>query len=284
VIRDHLTPEFTVTDCCRVLRVSVSGYYRWRQQPVGKRETRRRELTEQIRLVHEASRRVYGSPRVYRELSKHGVTACRNTVAKVMRDEKIVSRMRRKWRAKTTDSKHAYPVAPNLIERDFRAAGPNLLWLGDITYIPTLEGFLYLATVLDLFSRRIVGWSMADHLRAELPLAALRMAVAQRRPAPGLIHHSDRGVQYACVEYRRTLEEHGMHASMSHKGDCYDNAPQESFFGKFKTEWVPEKPYATREEARASAFEYIEAFYNRKRLHSSLGYVSPEAFEASHGL
>lgn len=284
VIRDHLTPEFTVADCCRVLGVSVSGYYRWRNNPVGKRQRCRQELTEKIRVVHEASRRVYGSPRVHKELSEHGVKVCRNTVAKVMRQAEIRSKMKRKWRATTTDSKHAYPLAANLIGRAFSAPGPNLLWLADITYIPTLEGFLYLATVLDAFSRRIVGWSMAAHLRAELAMTALAMAIKTRAPAPGLIHHSDRGVQYACLEYRRELERHGVRASMSRKGDCYDNAPQESFFGKFKTEWAPEKPYATREEARASVFEYIEVFYNRQRIHSSLGYVSPEAFEARHGV
>ena len=280
VIRDHLVPQFTVKDCCRVLKVSPSGYYRWRRAPEGKRQARRAELVRHIRVVHEQSRRVYGSPRVHRALAQQGVKRNRKTVARIMREEGIRSKVTRKFRVRTTDSNHAFPVAPNVLDRKFAADKPDAAWLCDITYIPTGEGFVYLAGVLDLCSRRIVGWSMAAHLRVELVTDALAMATAQRDPAPGLIHLSDRGVQYCCGEYRKELEAWGMVASMSRVGDCYDNAPKESFWATLKKELMSDRTFATREEARAAIFEYIEVFYNRQRIHSSLGYVSPEAFEA----
>ena len=281
VIRDHLVPEFTVRDCCRVLRVSRAGYYRWCGHPIGKRETRLKDLTEKVRLVHEASRRIYGSPKIRSELRKQGVKLNRKTVARIMRESSIRSKVMRKFKVRTTDSNHAYPVAPNVLDREFTAEKPDTKWLCDITYIQTGEGWLYLAGVMDLFSRRIVGWSMAEHMRVELVTDAFTMATTTRTPGPGLIHHSDRGVQYCCGEYRAQLEAWGMVASMSRTGDCYDNAPTESFWGKLKTELVYLESFATREEARAAIFEYIEAFYNRIRLHSSLGYVSPERFEAA---
>lgn len=280
-IRDHLVPEFAVADCCRVLRVSTSGYYRFLKSPRGKRAARRQTLTEEIRVVHEASRRTYGSPRVHRGLLAKGVKVNRKTVAKIMQEQGIRSRVARKFRVRTTDSDHAHPVAPNVLDRKFAAERPDTVWLCDITYIPTSEGFLYLAGVMDLCSRRIVGWSMAGHLRVELAIDALEMAAARRRPAPGLLHHSDRGVQYACGEYRALLESWGMTASMSRTGDCYDNAPKESFWATLKNELMSDRTFATHEEARAAIFEYVEVFYNRRRIHSSLGYVSPEAFEAS---
>jgi transposase InsO family protein len=281
VIRDHLAPEFTVSDCCRVLRVSVSGYYRWRRSPVGKRQTRRTELVEQIRVVHEASRRTYGSPKVRAELLKRGVRLNRKTVARIMRENQIRSKVARKFRPRTTESGHAHPVAPNVLNRGFTASRLDAVWLCDITYIPTGEGFLYLAGVMDLCSRKIVGWSMAGHLRAELASAALEMAVKARAPSPGLIHHSDRGVQYCCGEYRAELEAWGMTTSMSRAGDCYDNAPKESFWATLKKELMSDAAFATREHARAAIFDYIEVFYNRQRIHGSIGYLSPEQFEAS---
>jgi len=280
VIRDHLVPEFTVVDCCRVLKVSTSGYYAFLKAPVGKRPIRRAELVKEIRAVHESSRRVYGSPKVHRALLAKGVKRNRKTVARIMREEGIRSKVKRKFKVRTTDSNHPFPVAENVLDRRFTAEKPDAAWLCDITYIPTGEGFLYLAGVLDLCSRRIVGWSMAAHMRVELVHDALAMATTTRSPSPGLIHHSDRGVQYCCREYRRELEAWGMIPSMSRAGDCYDNAPKESFWATLKKELMSDRIFATRDEARAAIFEYIEVFYNRQRIHSSLGYVSPEAFEA----
>lgn len=281
VIRDHLVPEFTVRDCCRVLKVSPSGYYRWLRAPEGKRQQRRAELAEQVRVVHEASRRIYGAPKIRAELLRRGLKLNRKTVARIMRESSIRSKVTKKFKVRTTDSKHAHPVAANVLDRKFAAEKPDAAWLCDITYIPTREGWLYLAGVMDLCSRRIVGWSMAEHLRVELVIAALEMATTTRSPAPGLIHHSDRGVQYCCGEYRAQLEAWGMVASMSRTGDCYDNAPKESFWATLKKELVSDREFATREEARAAIFEYIEVFYNRQRIHGSLGYLSPEQFEAS---
>lgn len=268
---------------CRVLGVSRGGYYAWASRTPsggGPRAARRAELRVRIRRVHADSRATYGSPRVYRRLVAEGVRVCENTVARLMRQEGIASCIKRRFRVRTTDTRHSHPLAQNLLGRDFHADQPDQRWCCDLTYVPTGEGFLYVACVLDLFSRRVVGWAMADHLRAPLCLDALEMAAARRQPLPGVLHHSDRGVQYACGDYRAKLEEHGMVCSMSRTGNCYDNAAMESFMGTLKTELVYQEDYATREEARASIFEYIEVFYNRQRLHSALGYVSPEAFEA----
>ena len=266
--------------CCRALGVSRSGYYAWRDRPEAARRARRRALADQVRAVHDENRRAYGSPRVWRALRAAGGTACENTVARVMREHGVRARPRRRHAPRTTDSAHGGPVAPNLLGRDFAADAPDRKWAADITYVPTGEGWLYLAGVLDLYSRKVVGWAMADHLRADLPAAALRMAVARRRPAAGLVHHSDRGCQYASEGYRGLLAAHGMAASMSGRGDCWDNAPAESFWATLKAELVDRDEYATRAEAEQSIFEYVEVFYNRKRLHSSIGYQSPEAFEA----
>ena len=269
---------------CRALGVTRGGYYAWerrREQPPGERERRRAELATEIRAVHHDSRRTYGSPRVYHELKARGVDVCENTVAKVMRQEGIRSITRRRFRVRTTDSSHAHPVAPNLLDRDFAAQAPDRKWASDITYVPTGEGWLYLAVVLDLCTRKVVGWAMADHLRSELCLDALDMALKRRRPGQGLLHHSDRGVQYACGDYRDLLRSQGIECSMSRTGDCYDNAVVESFFKTLKVELVYQQRYATREQARRSIFEYLEVFYNRQRLHSSLGYQSPERFEAA---
>jgi putative transposase len=275
--------EFPLGMMCRVLLVSRSGYYAWlcRQgkEPCG-RERRRMELVEKIRTVHEESRGAYGSPRVYEELKAQGQAVCENTVAKLMKEQDIHGISRRRFRVCTTDSNHTHRVAPNLLDRNFERELPNQAWCADITYIRTGEGWLYLAAVIDLCSRKIVGWAMADHLKASLCLEALEMAVTQRRPGEGLLHHSDRGVQYACDDYQEKLAELGMICSMSGRGDCYDNAVMESFFKTLKTERVYHENYATRQQAKASIFQYIEVFYNRKRLHSSLGYVSPSAYEA----
>ena len=280
-IKDHLAGEFPVDVCCDVLEVSRSGYYAWSRRPPSARAERRAELAAKIQLVHEENRRVYGSPRVCRALGARGERVCENTVAGIMRERQIRAKTRRTFVPKTTDSRHQQPLADNVLARQFDAPRPDRKWAVDITYVPTGEGWLYLAGVIDLCSRRVVGWSMADHMRVELVSDALGMAVARRGPPPGLLHHSDRGSQYASEDYQHLLRSHGMEASMSGRGDCWDNAVMESFWATLKAELVNHERYATREQARRSIFEYIEVFYNRQRLHSSLGYVSPETFEAN---
>jgi transposase InsO family protein len=278
-IRDHLT-AYPVELSCQVLEVSRAGYYAFVDRPKSLREVRRQTLSAKIAVAHRENRCVYGSPRICRVLKHQGEQACENTVAKLMRELGLKARYKRKFVPKTTDSSHDHPVARNLLDRQFVADKPNAKWVVDITYIPTDEGWLYLAGVMDLCSRKIVGWSMADHMQWHLVGDALEMALTRRHPPEGLLHHSDRGVQYACDDYRKLLTDAGMDMSMSHKGDCYDNAVMESFWSTLKTELVHHQRYATRDAARVSIFEYIETFYNRKRLHSALGYVSPEMFEA----
>ena len=280
-IKAELAGAYPLDVCCDVLEVSRSGYYAWRDRPDSASAARRVALASKVRAVHGANRRVYGSPRVHAALVASGEHVCRNTVAKVMRGQRIRARTSRKYVPRTTDSRHQQPVADNVLGRDFDAALPDRKWAADITYVPTDEGWLYLAGVIDLCSRKAVGWSMAEHLRAGLVSDALDMAVTRRGPAPGLLHHSDRGVQYASDDYQHLLAASGIACSMSGKGDCWDNAVMESFWGTLKAELVNHEHYATREQARASIFEYIEVFYNRTRLHSSLGYVSPEQFEAA---
>ena len=279
-IDEHLS-DLPLEVVCDVLAVSRSGYYAWRDRPASSHNQRRAELAAKIHSVHADNRRVYGSPRIFQALVAQGEQVCENTVAKVMRLEGLRAKVKRKFVPRTTDSAHAQPIAPNVLDRQFQAEAPNRKWAGDITYIPTDEGWLYLAGVIDLHSRRIVGWSMADHMQTDLVADALGMAIARRRPGPGLLHHSDRGVQYASDAYQSLLQDHRMDVSMSGKGDCWDNAVMESFWATLKTELVHHEQYATRQQARQSIFEYIEVFYNRQRMHSSLGYVSPEAFEAS---
>jgi transposase InsO family protein len=278
---DRHKEDFDVNCMCSILQVSRSGFYAWRKRPPGRKSLRKRELVGSIREAFHASHGIYGSPRIAADLADQGCHACVNTVAKYMREAGLASKIKRRFKVSTTDSVHGYPAAPNLLARDFVAEGPNRKWCCDITYVPTAEGFLYVAAVIDCFSRRIVGWSMADHLRTSLCLDALAMAVARRSPAAGLMHHSDRGVQYACDQYRQMLEAQGITASMSRTGDCYDNALMESFWGSMKTEWTQHELYPTREDARRSVFEYLEIFYNRQRRHSAIGYMSPELFEAS---
>jgi putative transposase len=279
-IEEHLV-SYPIRTVCSVLEVSRSGYHAWLKRPDSARDQRRRELAAKIKTVHEKNRGVYGSPRVHKALEAQGESVCENTVARVMKQQQIRAKTKRKFVPRTTDSAHAQPVADNLLGRQFTAELPNQKWAADITYIPTGEGWLYLAGVIDLCSRRIVGWSMADHMRTGLIGDALGMAVAGRSPKAGLLHHSDRGVQYASDDYQYLLQTHGMEVSMSGKGDCWDNAAMESFWATLKNELVNHEQYATRQQARASIFEYIEIFYNRKRLHSAIGYQSPEAFEAS---
>jgi putative transposase len=271
---------FAVKIMCRVLQVSASGFYAWLKRPLSVRRQRRDDLAGKIRQVN-GDCRCYGSPRVHRTLLAAGERVCENTIARIMAAEGIRARQSRKFVPRTTDSTHNYQPAKNLLNRCFDADRPNTRWAADITYVWTDEGWLYLAAVIDLCSRRIVGWSMADHMKVQLVGDALQMACARRNPEPGLLHHSDRGVQYACDDYQALLDRHGMQCSMSGKGDCYDNAVMESFWSSLKIERVYQEHYETHEQARASIFEYIEVFYNRKRLHSSLGYVSPEAFEAA---
>jgi transposase InsO family protein len=278
-IRAHLG-AFPVAVACAVLGVARAGYYAWRGRGPSDRQARRDALAAKVRAAHAAHRGVYGSPRVCRVLRAQGETACENTVAKVMRQGGVRARPRRRFVPRTTDSAHARPVAPNLLGRDFAAAAPDRKWAADITYVPTGEGWLYLAGVIDLCSRKVVGWAMAEHMRADLAADALRMAVARRDPAAGLLHHSDRGSQYAGARYQALLAGRGIACSMSGRGDCWDNAPMESFWATLKGELVDRHQYATRDEARASIFEYVEVFYNRTRLHSALGYQSPEQFEA----
>ena len=273
--------SYPIKTVCLVLEVSRSGYHAWLKRPASARSRRRQELAAKIRAVHEENRCVYGSPRVHKALESRGESVCLNTVASVMKEQEIRARTKRKFVPRTTDSDHRHPVVSNVLDRDFTADLPNQKWAVDITYIPTDQGWLYLAGVMDLCSRKIVGWSMAEHMRTDLVSDALTMAVCQRRPDKGLLHHSDRGSQYAGDDYQLLLQQHQMQVSMSGKGDCWDNAAIESFWATLKTEMVNHQRFATREKARAAVFEYIEVFYNRKRLHSSIGYVSPEAFEAS---
>lgn len=273
-----------MSDMCDVLGVSRAGYYAWASRPPGERRARQAELLCKIRKSHAASGELYGSPRVTEDLRDAGETVTEKTVARLMRLNGIRSVVVRKFRPRTTDSDHPSPIADNLLDRDFMAKQPDKKWCCDITYIPTDEGFMYLAAVIDLCSRRIVGWSMAEHLRAELCLDALEMAVLHRKPGHGLICHSDRGVQYACDDYRNRLDGYGMVSSMSGKGNCYDNAVMESFWGTLKRELVyltPKGRFANHQEARSAIFKYIEVFYNRRRRHSSIGYQSPESFEAN---
>lgn len=281
-IQEH-TGLFPVDASCRALAVSRAGFYAWRDRPASPQAKRREDLAAQIQAIHEENRRVYGSPRIYQVLRAQGESVCENTVAKLMRAWEIRARPPRRFVPCTTDSDHGQPVAPNLLDRQFTAAQPNQKWVVDITYIPTGEGWLYLAGVLDLYSRRLVGWSMAEHMRTELVHNALEMALARRAPSTDLLHHSDRGSQYASEDYQHLLQIHQIAVSMSGKGDCWDNACMESFWGTLKGELLSQQHFATREEARASIFEYLEVFYNRQRLHSSLGYQSPEAFEATRG-
>jgi transposase InsO family protein len=270
--------QWPIVVMCRVLEVSRSGYHAWTRRPPSKRATEDAELAADIATVHDESGKRYGSPRVQRELRARGRRVGKNRIARLMRKHGLFGKRRRRFRV-TTNSNHAQPIAPNLLERDFTADAPDKVWVTDITYIKTGEGWLYLASILDLYSRRVVGWSMSERQTTTLATDALSMALRARRPAAGLVHHSDRGCQYASDEYQRGLAAAGLVCSMSRKGDCWDNAVAESFFATLKTELVHDARWKTRDEARAAVFHYIEVFYNRRRLHSTIGYVSPVDFE-----
>jgi putative transposase len=264
---------------CRALAVSPAGYYAWRARPESVRGAINRALVAKIRVIHRESRETYGSPSIWDALIKQGHGVGEHRVARLMRQAGIRAKTVKKWRA-TTQSNHRLPVALNTLNRQFTVTQPNRVWAGDITYVWTTEGWLYLAVVLDLYSRLVIGWAMGSRLTVELAEQALTMAVATRTPRAGLLHHSDRGSQYAATSYQHLLGEHGITTSMSRKGNCWDNACVESFFGTLKRELVYHRHYATREDATQDIFEYIEVFYNRKRRHSTLGYSSPAEFEA----
>jgi putative transposase len=272
--------QWPVRLLCDTLEVSPAGYYAWQQRPRSAQEQRRAALVVEIRAIHAQFKRRYGSPRIHAELVARGHACSVNLVAHLMQEHGIAAKTKRKFRH-TTDSNHNLPVAANLLDRQFNPSGANEAWVADITYIPTREGWLYLAAVEDLYSRRVVGWAMAEHMESRLVVDALEMAVQRRLPDEGLLAHSDRGSQYASEHYRLLLAKHGIDCSMSRRGDCWDNAPMESFFASLKKELVHDADFATRAEARAALFEYIEVFYNGQRRHSSLGYVSPAEYEQS---
>lgn len=266
---------------CDALEVSASGYYAWAARADSPTEEWRQELVGAIEEVHAEVKGRYGSPRMTAELNARGHDCSENTVAKLMRASGIRAKAPRRF-VRTTDSSHRLPVAENLLARDFDPAGPDESWCADITYIPTGEGWLYLAVVEDLFSRMVVGWSMDASMESRLVVDALEMALARRRPGAGLLAHSDRGSQYASDHYQRVLAGEGIVCSMSRVGQCWDNAPVESFFGRLKCEVAAGETFATRDQARAELFEYLEVFYNRVRRHSSLGFVSPVEFERTY--
>jgi putative transposase len=273
---------YPVALMCRCLRVSRSGFYAWVKSTPSDRSAVDSKLSERIREIHAKSRGTYGSPRIHKELQAQGYDVGHKRVERLMRENGVAGRFARR-RCTTTVRDEADPVAENILDRQFKSDAPNRVWVGDITYIRTLEGWLYLAVLIDLFSRRVVGWSMADHLRTELPMGALEMALGNRNVETGLLHHSDRGCQYTSGDYQKALSRSGLTCSMSRAGNCLDNAVAESFFGTAKIELFYDQPIPrTRAAARAAIHDYIELFYNRERRHSTIGYVSPVEFEARY--
>lgn len=278
-IKNHEN-KYPIDLMCRLLGATRSSYYSWRKGRVTQRLLRQQQLLAEIQKIHASSRGNYGSPRILKELRRKGIVVNHKTVEELMKKHGIQAKRKKKFKA-TTNSKHNLPVAPNLLNRNFTATKPNQTWVGDITYIATDEGWLYLATWIDLFSRKIVGWSMSSRMTADIAVNAFRMALfRQKREAPKMVH-SDRGSQYASDDFRKELKKYGCKQSMSRKGNCWDNAVAESFFGTLKNELVHHEKYKTREEARLSIFDYIEMFYNKRRIHSHLNFVSPEEFEMS---
>ena len=276
-----MSGEYPIKVLCATLTVSRSGYYAWGSATDSTHARRDRELRAKIAVVHQQSRETYGSPRITVELRAQGEEVGRHRVARLMRQEGLWGRQRRRYRVRTTDSRHSHPIAPNRLAALPVPTKPDQVWVSDLTYVPTDEGWLYVAGVLDRCSRCLVGWVMGSTLDTSVPLAALMMALRQRQPRPGLIHHSDRGVQYASADYRSALADHGLVASMSRRGNCYDNAAMEAFWSSLKNELVHRRRFATRADARTAIFDYIESFYNRSRRHSSLGYQSPLDYESS---
>jgi len=272
---------FPIAVLCRVLAVSMSGYYAWSKRPASARAKQDVELDARVRAAHAASKGRYGSPRVHAELRAKGQKVGRKRVARLMKKAGLAARRRRRYQT-TTDSKHAFPIAPNVLERDFTATAPNQAWVTDITFLWTQEGWLYLAVILDLFSRRVVGWATSANVDRHLALAALTNALRTRRPSEGLVHHSDRGSTYASTDYQRALEALDITCSMSRKGDCWDNAVAESFFASLKREVEELDHLESRAQANAILAEYIDSFYNLQRRHSTIGYKSPVEFELMH--
>ena len=275
---DVAKEEFPVQRLCKVLGVSQSGYFAWRRCPASSRQREDLVLLAHIRSAFALSNETYGSPRMTRELQESGLRVGRRRTARLMRENGLKARQKRRFK-RTTDSHHPLPIAPNLLDQDFSAERPNEKWNADISYVWTGEGWLYLAVVLDLFARRVVGWAASDRLHEELPLEALRKALAIRQPSAGLIHHSDRGSQYCSVAYQAVLKEHGILVSMSGKGNCFDNAVVETFFKTLKSEMVWRTAFQTRAEARDAIARYIDGFYNPVRRHSTLDFISPAQFE-----
>ncbi len=269
---------FTVTRMCRMMDVSQSAYYGWLKRPESPRSVEDRRLGEKVKESHKKSRQTYGTRRIRKDLVEDGESVSRTRVGRLMKQQGLKSKSKRKFKA-TTNSKHGRPVAPNLLERKFLVAQPDTVYAGDITYIPTDEGWLYLAVLIDLYSRAVVGWAMSERMTAQLANDALMMAIWKRRPSKGLMVHSDRGSQYASELYQKTLKDHGFICSMSRKGNCWDNAPSESFFHTLKTDLTHHRRYQARQEAKYEIFEYIEVFYNRQRRHSTIGYQTPLGYE-----
>lgn len=273
--------DFSILSLCEILDVSTSGYYDWHQRRAcpGPRAVANQTLAQEIGLIHAQSRRTYGSPRVMQALRKKGRRHGRHRIARLMQQKGLCGRQKGRHRVQTTDSNHDEPIAPNRLAEAPKATAPNQLWVADITYIETREGWLYLAGILDLYSRKIVGWAMSDHIDTNLVLKALDMALLQRTPPANLLFHSDRGVQYASADFRQALKQASLVASMSRRGNCYDNATMESFWSTLKLELVYRGLFPTRAQARTQLFDYIEVFYNRQRTHSALNYHSPVDFE-----
>ena len=269
---------FRVRVMCAVLGVSASGFYGWANRPVSRREQENRRLLNRIQSIHADSGENYGSIKTWKTLKHEGESCGRHRVARLRRINGIIAKRMRRFLAAYA-ARNSAPAAPNLLAQDFTAEAPNRIWVGDITFIPTRKGWLYLAVVLDLYSRRVIGWSMSHRINQPLTIDALTMAIRQRNPEPGLIYHSDQGIQYSGTMYQTILKTYDMIASMSRKGNCYDNAVAESFFSNLKNELVYHCDYHDRDEARAAIFKYIEVFYNRKRLHETLNYLSPEQYE-----
>lgn len=276
-IKEH-DKQFPTAVMSRVLQVSTSGYYAWLERQPSAQQQRHQYIAQAIGRSYFESERIYGYRKIHQDLLEANIVCCKETVRRMMREIGLCSRVKRKF-VLTTDSKHDMSIAENLLGRDFTATFPNQKWGADITYIPTAHGWLYLAVVMDLYSRKIVGWSMSKHIDSELVVSAMNMAVSQRKAVTSLLHHSDRGSQYASEVFQALLDEHNIVCSMSRKGNCWDNACMESFFGSLKTEWLGYKKYQTRQEAKNDIFKYIEMFYNRKRRHAALGYLSPAAYE-----
>lgn len=276
-----MSDEHPIQRLCEVFAVSRSGYYAWSRASGSARARQEAQLRLKIAAVHQQSRETYGSPRITIELRAQGERVGRHRVARLMRQAGLRGRQKRRYRVRTTDSRHSHPIAPNRLATLSVPTQPDRVWVSDLTYVPTDEGWLYVAGVLDRCSRCLVGWAMGSTLDTAVPLAALLMALRQRQPGPGLIHHSDRGVQYASADYRSVLAAHGLVASMSRQGNCYDNATMEAFWSSLKNELIHRRRFATRAEARTAIFDYIEGFYNRTRRHSALGYQSPLDYEST---